>query len=429
MSKILIIASDFRPHVGGRADYIDNLVKGLKSRSLDVTVLAVCKAHQKERIKFLETYEKSVLPFPVEHDRRPAHWIANKCVSVLEIARCMAGRLQPLLECAPCFHGSASAVRRLNTMLEDIDPDVVVFGHMDLRLYPFALSLLRKRIPYVIIAHESEIYRFACRTNESVRKKMMLRGARWIAANSHHTRRIAQMWELSDEQVRIIYPPVSQVAIRLGRQAHKRNDNEQLKLVTVCRLVKPKAVDVVLHALKLLKERSVPFRYVVAGDGPERHSLEALAAEHGISGCVRFQGYVEDAEKWQLLSESDIFVLPSRVDPRVQHEGFGIAFIEAAAFGLAAVGSNAGGIPDAIVDGETGMLVPQDSAPDLADALQSLYENPAMRQEMGRRGMERAKQFSPAAIAARFEEELFGQAEKNRVHVPLEHSVLQSHAS
>ena len=100
--------------------------------------------------------------------------------------------------------------------------------------------------------------------------------------------------------------------------------------------------------------------------------------------------------------------MPSRLDATIPwQEGFGIAFVEAAAFGVPAVGSRSGGIPDAVVDGETGILVPEESPLDLADALTFLYRKPDIRKEMGRAARERARRdFSPRAIAARFREEI-----------------------
>jgi hypothetical protein len=95
-----------------------------------------------------------------------------------------------------------------------------------------------------------------------------------------------------------------------------------------------------------------------------------------------------------------------------QHEGFGIAFIEAAAFGVPGVGSRAGGIPDAVLHGETGLLVPQESPEKLAEALMFLYRNPEKRKAMGEAGMKRAKSLFPArVIAARFCEEISKRTE------------------
>jgi phosphatidylinositol alpha-1,6-mannosyltransferase len=215
------------------------------------------------------------------------------------------------------------------------------------------------------------------------------------------------MWTLASGRVKIVYPPISEEAIRESavlEPMSRKDDN--LNLVTACRLVKGKGIDIVLRALKILAARGIPFRYVIGGEGPERSFLEALVDELGLGGRVHFQGSVVGEAKWRLLRNGDVFVLPSRLDSTIPwQEGFGIAFVEAAAFGVPAVGSRSGGIPDAVVDGETGILVPEESPVDLADALTLIYREPEKRNEMGRAGRERARmQFCPTAIAARFEE-------------------------
>jgi phosphatidylinositol alpha-1,6-mannosyltransferase len=123
-------------------------------------------------------------------------------------------------------------------------------------------------------------------------------------------------------------------------------------------------------------------------------------------------GYIGDDKKSAFIRKADVFVMPSRVKPELPHEGFGLAFIEAAAFGIPGVGTWAGGIPDAIVHGETGLLIPQESPEELAQALIFLHQNPEKRKGMGKAAMERATcQFSPTAIAAHFQKEVCEKVE------------------
>jgi phosphatidyl-myo-inositol dimannoside synthase len=236
----------------------------------------------------------------------------------------------------------------------------------------------------------------------------VLRGASWIAANSRHTRSLVEMWGIPSSRVKIIYPPISENAIQADSGLERMHGPKNpLNIVTICRLVKPKGVDTVLQALRIIDARGIPFQYFVGGDGVERRVLEALADELGLRNRVHFTGYISDDEKWRLLRKSDVFVMPSRIDPRAQHEGFGIAFVEAAAFGLPSIGSREGGIPDAVLDGKTGILIQQDSPEELAEALAVLYRDPGKRMALGRAGMERARtQFSPTAVAAHFRQQI-----------------------
>ena len=408
-NHFLFIASDYKPWPGGIATYIDSLARGLMSLGDTTKVLAVVQPDEKERIEFLETYEPWVSPFQLVQDDKPANWLGRKCFSLLEILRCLSPKCRRALERASFFESSTASITRLDRLLSKEEPTAIVFGHLDVKLYALALALLERQRPYGIIAHDYEVCRLTNnKRNDLVKRGVMLKGASWIAANSRHTKSLLETWRIPFGRVKVVHPPISEEAIResavLDPMSKKDDD---LSLVTVCRLVKGKGIDVVIRALKILAARGIPYRYVIGGEGPEKRSLEALVDELGLGDKVHFKGSITDGEKWRLLRNGDVFVMPSRVNPEIQHEGFGIAFVEAAAFGVPAVGSNAGGIPDAVVDGKTGILVPEESPVDLADALTFLYRKPEIRREMGRAARERARrEFSPRAIAARFREEI-----------------------
>jgi len=409
MKKFLFIASDYKPWPGGIAEYLDNLARGLIGLGDTVTVVAVTKPEETERIHFLEAYEPWVIPFPMVRDQKPRNVLGRKSASALEILRCKSLFLRRLLEKHSFFRSSVEAIGRLERILSERGPDAILFGHLDVNLYPLALYLRELGLPYVVITHDSEI----CVSPDSGRneielRRIMLKNSDWIAANSRHTKMLTEAWGVPSERVKIIYPPVSQDAMKESEALEPADlGSDRFTLVTICRLVRGKGVDLVLRALKVLDDRKIPYRYLVGGEGPERKSFESLANLLGLGDKVEFRGLVAGQEKWQMLRIADVFVTPSRFDPSGPwREGFGIAFAEAAAFGIPAVASTSGGIPDAVIDGETGILVPEESPVDLADALTLLFKNPDMRKKMGRAARERARrQLSPDAIAKQFQSE------------------------
>ena len=96
----------------------------------------------------------------------------------------------------------------------------------------------------------------------------MIRGAQWIAANSRHTKSLVEMWGLPAGKIKIVYPPISEEATSARvAPARTRGKSDELQLVTICRLVRPKGVDTVLRAIKILDTKGIPFRYVIGGDG------------------------------------------------------------------------------------------------------------------------------------------------------------------
>jgi glycosyltransferase involved in cell wall biosynthesis len=167
-------------------------------------------------------------------------------------------------------------------------------------------------------------------------------------------------------------------------------------LVSVGRLVLPKSFWTLADALRLLPEDS--FRALVAGDGPQRQLLEGI---HG----VELLGVRDDIPA--LLAQSHVFVLSSL------SEGMPISVLEAMAAGLPVVASNVGGIPEQVVDGETGLLVPPDDPAALAAALECLLDEPELRARMGAAGRRRAV-------------ELFDVARFRREHLALYDRLLAS---
>lgn len=161
------------------------------------------------------------------------------------------------------------------------------------------------------------------------------------------------------------------------------HDNEVPQLITVCRLVPAKGLDILLQACAELKKRGYPFVLHMIGDGPMRPELEKQAAELGLYDDIIFYGYMLHPEEF--MPFFDIFVLPSRA------EAFGSVFAEAALCWLALVGTNVGGIAEQIEDGVNGLLVPPDDPAALADALEKVVSDPAYRYHLSRAAYEKAK--------------------------------------
>jgi glycosyltransferase involved in cell wall biosynthesis len=153
------------------------------------------------------------------------------------------------------------------------------------------------------------------------------------------------------------------------------------RLVTVGRLKAPKDYVTLTRAFAALPSGS--FEALIVGDGPDRLMVEAELARLGVGNAVRLLGERTDVP--ELLAGSDVFVLSSA------SEGLPLSVEEAMAAGLPVVASAVGGVPELVVDGETGYLVPPGEAERLAEALESLLDDPALRRRMGRSGRSRAE--------------------------------------
>ena len=157
--------------------------------------------------------------------------------------------------------------------------------------------------------------------------------------------------------------------------------DDRVVAVFAGRLDRQKGVDVLLRAMERLGASCPRLVLLIAGEGPQREGLERLLAELRLGDRVRMLGFVEGVER--VLAAADLFVMPSR------WEGFGLAAAEAMAAGLPVVATRVAGLREIVLDGHTGILVDRDDAAALAEAIQRLAGDAALRGEMGRAGAQR----------------------------------------
>ena len=150
---------------------------------------------------------------------------------------------------------------------------------------------------------------------------------------------------------------------------------------TVSRLIHQKGIHILLQAFANCAKNHPSISLVVVGDGPERSNLASLAEELGLGHRVKFLGYRSDVDK--ILQYIDIFALPTF------GEGFGLVFLEAMACSKPVVATDVMSIPEIVENGKTGFLVSVQDSSALAKALDTLIENPELRDQFGKAGFQR----------------------------------------
>jgi glycosyltransferase involved in cell wall biosynthesis len=176
-----------------------------------------------------------------------------------------------------------------------------------------------------------------------------------------------------------------------------------VKLLTVCRLVVSKGTDDLLKGVALLKQRGQKVRLRIGGNGPERENLEKLTAELGITGEVTFLGSLAEDQYLAEMRAADIFVLASHGEP------MGVVYMEGMATEAAVVGTAAGGVGEIITSGQDGLLVPPKDPQKLADGIESLIRDPALRQRLGKAGRQTIlERFDSRKWAAEMYRRIFG---------------------
>ena len=198
-----------------------------------------------------------------------------------------------------------------------------------------------------------------------------------------------------------------------------RNDRSVRRVVTVANLRPEKAHEVLLEAASLVLHRRPEIEFLIAGDGPRRRELEALAQRLGISRQVTFLGHCEDVPG--LLAEADLFVLTSR------SEAFPNSVLEAMAAGLPIVATGVGGIRELLEHQRTGVLVPPDDPRSLSYALLDLIHWDTHAAELGRAARQTVRtRYSFDRMVAGFEGIFRDELAKHASGVPITTEVVAS---
>ena len=241
--------------------------------------------------------------------------------------------------------------------------------------FPHALIVLGAcklfRIPLVLNFHGAEL--LLIRKKKWIRPimKFIIGQANAIFANSRFTAsKISAL-----RPTKIEWSPYGSPLSSGKVPPHARG--ERYKILFVGRHIERKGIEYLIQAAKLLDPKKFEVRIV--GKGNLTESLKNLAKEIQTENVT---GPLSPDDLRKEYQESNCFVLPAIVDSKGDTEGLGVVLIEAMQYGLPVVASNVGGIPDVVVDGETGVLVPEKNPEALAAAFQKLESDPAYETEL-----------------------------------------------
>jgi glycosyltransferase involved in cell wall biosynthesis len=216
-------------------------------------------------------------------------------------------------------------------------------------------------------------------------ERFALRRADLVLPISPFTHAIAREAGVSEERILDLPHP----APAFGVEAAPRRQGEPVRIAAAGRLVPDKGFDVLLLAFAELADEFPDVALGIAGDGPQRSSLETLAASVRIADRVRFHGWLGRQLMPGFFGAAQLAVLPSRTN-----EGFPMVLVEAGLAGCALVGSDVGGIRDIVHPDRTGVLVPPNDAGALAEALRALLRNPERAHHLGEGARAEARAFT-----------------------------------
>jgi glycosyltransferase involved in cell wall biosynthesis len=346
--RILIVTGIFPPDIGGPATYVPQIAEGLAQRGHAVTVVTLS-----DRLD----HEDGVYPFRVIRLPRRAFrpWRMGRTVLVL----LRLGRRADVL----FVNGLALESVLANFVLRK--PLVMkVVGDL-----AWERATGRGWTADDFETFQRRRYGLRIELLKALRSWWTRRADRVIVPSRYLARWVAG-WGVPAEKIVVIYNAVEPVD---GVEPLPVPLRTPVKAVTVGRLVPWKQVNGLLEALTEVPELGL----VVVGDGPERPRLERRARELGVQDRVYFAGQRPKKEALGLMAACDLFVLNSA------YEGLPHVVLEAMALGLPVVATAAGGTPEVVRDGETGVLVPGRYGT-LGASLSALARDPALRRRLGR---------------------------------------------
>lgn len=335
--------------VAGSEGHLLRLLPGLARRGVDVHMIILEDAHHPVEpfSRALRAQDVEVETLPISHDIDPG----------------LPGRL----------------TRRFR----DLQPDLVHTHliHADLYGLPAAA---RAGVPFAVSArHNDDAFRY----NPLVKwvNRRAMRHAQRVVVISHALARfVVEVEGIDPARVVTVHygfeaPPPDPEARRTARLTLGYTD--ELLVGVFGRLVRQKGVDVLLDAFAAVQPRQPEARLIVIGDGPLRADLEKQTYDLGLDGVVRFTGWIEQARR--LMPACDVIVVPSR------WEGFGLVTLEAMGHARPLIASRTSALPEIVIDGDTGVLVPPEDSVALAAAIDALLSDKHKAETYGMAGYKR----------------------------------------
>jgi len=239
-----------------------------------------------------------------------------------------------------------------------------------------SLELLKTSKKKICLIHGKEINH---EKGTSLNKRVLevLNNVETVVANSEYTKDLAIELGVKEDKIVVINPGVDKVE-ELDKKTLDKVDNllkhKSPRLITVSRFDKRKNHEKVIMALRNLKQIYPSIVYICVGNGDEEENIKKLVAELGLQPQVMFFKDISNELKNALVAKSNIFVMPSIIHKK-SVEGFGIAFVEAAQYGLPSLGGEDGGAADAIEHQKTGLICDGNELDEVYSSINSMLEN------------------------------------------------------
>lgn len=368
--KITLITQDFYPIEGGISSYLVGVYnKYLQTTKFDVIVPDnIGKKKDFENLPF-KVHQVKFAPFELNNNKR------------------------------------RDANYKILKILNRLKPDILLFGY--LRSHP-EIGVLYKTVNsgsrFGIFIHSKEAFldnsitmnnnyngaHLGYTIQEAIFYKSILKEADYIFSVSNFGKRILKKQGIN-RKITVIYPSITLNSIQEIQDAKKilKISKNHVILLSVGRLIKRKSHMNVIKIMPNIIKEFPNIKYYIVGNGCELSNLRSLIRILNLGKYISIFTNVKNNNLSLFYSASDIFVLPCIFLKPNDVEGFGIVFLEANSYGKPVIGANTGGIPEAILENKTGILVDPNSIQDLEKSILKLIRNKRLRNILGTNGKKR----------------------------------------
>ncbi len=373
-SKVEFITLDFPPIVGGISRYLYEIVNHMPTDEVRVTAVAA------------PGYEEfdAEQHFKIDRLKVPSKWDSFR---------------KQLKFFAPFYYQHLF-------LKSDISLILCGQAHYSLLLPAWAISRQRQ-IPFGVFTFGMDLL-YPQTTKYKRLFNALLNAADIVFADSGAAKQILSELGIEEARALVIYPSVND-EIELVDTALVESIRDKYRLpnkkciLTVGRLVERKGHDIVLQAMPQILRAVPDAHYLIVGKGEYEPRLRSLVQELDIEPYVTFVGYAGDEEVAAYYALCDVFAMISREIPeKGDIEGFGIVYLEANVMGKPVVAGNSGGVPEAVIHGETGLLVDPVNVEEVGQAIVRLLQDQELAGRLGKQGQQRAmREFTSKASAAK----------------------------
>ena len=266
--------------------------------------------------------------------------------------------------------------------------DIVIAAHPHLAVPAGLMRRISVRLKIAVMAHGIEVWSAL----PASRRRALQRADLVLAPSSYTAENLSGVQGVARQKIRVtpwpLHPEFARMASEAAALPLPENFPQGRIVLTVGRWAASeqyKGADDLIRAVALLKAKYRDLQMVAVGEGDDVPRLAELARSLGVADSVRFLRGLTRAQIAACYARAEVFALPS------SGEGFGLVFLEAMAFAKPIIGAATGGATDLIQDCVNGMLAPPRDAPKLAEALDTLFRDDALRLQMGRAGGEMAR--------------------------------------